>query len=201
MPHVKFRPMRYFPSHATRFVPDSNGTRLLCAVQTATEPTQPIPDVGPFASHSPPTVKGHDQSDPIRFDPFRSRPVASAACINTLDNYLASCAYNFTQLNYGVLDAFANQLSNDCSLNFNAKERALAATYCSSAFDHIVGFSQSALNPAVIVSGGVMIMPYSCLLADYMSCPAARPPPRLLHCIADVLIDACLPMLYVADST
>ena len=99
-----------------------------------------------------------------------------AACINTLDNYLASCAYNFTQLNYGILDSFANQLSNDCADSFNAAERSFAATFCSSAFDHIVGFVESAANLAVVVSGGVMTTPYSCLLADNSTCPVARPP-------------------------
>ena len=90
-----------------------------------------------------------------------------------MDNYLASCAYTFTALNYGILDGFANQLRNDCALNFNEAERALSAVYCSSAFDHIVGYVESALNPAVVVAGGVMTTPYSCALATAVSCPQA----------------------------
>ena len=99
-----------------------------------------------------------------------------AACVNTYDNYVASCANNFTALNYEVLDAMITRLnaSGDCWAWLNLALRPFAIALCGSAFDHVVQFVQSAANPNVAVDPvyGDMIQPPSCLLADVKSCPA-----------------------------
>ena len=66
-------------------------------------------------------------------------------CVNSLSNYLAACAYNFTALNYQSLQTFTKQLpsGSDCVPLFAQASRAFASAYCSDAFDHVVSFSQA----------------------------------------------------------
>ena len=99
-----------------------------------------------------------------------------AACVNTFDNYVSSCAGNFTALNYEVLDGMVTRLnaSGDCAAWLNAAMRPFAVALCGSAFDHVVQFVESAANPNVVVDPtyGDMSEPPSCLLADATTCPA-----------------------------
>ena len=99
---------------------------------------------------------------------------ACPACVNALDGYLDSCAGNFEALSYGTLEAYTGRLnaSSDCSDWFNLAARPYAGTYCGDAFDHVVQYVQSAAMHTVVVAGGVMTSPYSCLLANGTSCPA-----------------------------
>jgi hypothetical protein len=100
---------------------------------------------------------------------------ACAACVNALDDYLSSCAGNFTSLNYGLLEAYAGRLSitNDCFDWLNLASRPYAAVYCSNAFDYVIQYVQSAAMHTVVVnaSTGLMTTPYSCARAG-VSCPA-----------------------------
>ena len=102
---------------------------------------------------------------------------ACAGCVNALDNYLASCAGNFTALNYDVLMAFVdrlNPLTNDCADWATLAARPYAAAFCGAAFDHIVQYTQSAASKTVVLDGGGnMVTPYSCLLANATFCPAS----------------------------
>jgi hypothetical protein len=99
-------------------------------------------------------------------------------CVNAMDSYIASCAGNFTALNYETIEAMTGRLdpSGDCALWLNVASRPFAIALCGSAFDHVVQFTQSAANPAVVVDGGQplgMSTPYACLLANSTTCPAA----------------------------
>ena len=100
-----------------------------------------------------------------------------AACVNTFENYAASCAGNFTALNYEILDAMITRVnaSGDCSAWLNLASRPFAVALCGSAFDHVVQFVQSAANPNVVVDplyGDMTARPPTCLQADVASCPA-----------------------------
>ena len=100
---------------------------------------------------------------------------ACPACVNALDNYLDACSANFTALSYGTLEAYTGLLnaSSDCFDWFNLASRPYAGAYCGDAFDHVVQYAQSAAAPGVVLAGGAMSTPYSCLLANATSCPAS----------------------------
>jgi hypothetical protein len=66
--------------------------------------------------------------------------ITCAGCVNVIDSYLSSCAGDFDNLNYGIIESFIEQLAitNDCFDWLNLAARPYAAIYCSDAFDHIV---------------------------------------------------------------
>ena len=107
--------------------------------------------------------------------------------MNSLDNYLAACAGNFTALNYEVLTGYIGRLAatNDCFDWATVLARPFASAFCGAAFDHIVQYTQSATQHGVVVAGGVMTTPYSCLQATAQSCPAA------CQADLDLLAEAC----------
>jgi sugar lactone lactonase YvrE len=100
---------------------------------------------------------------------------ACPACVNALDNYLASCAGNFDALNYDTLEVFGARLAlnNDCTDYITLAARPYATAFCGAAFDHTVQYTQSAAMHTVVVnaSTGLMTAPYSCALAG-ATCPA-----------------------------
>ena len=95
------------------------------------------------------------------------------ACVNAYDNFVASCAGNFTALNYEVLDSWVGTLAptNDCFDWLSVAKRAFAASFCSAVFDHVVQYSQSALQHDVVIASGAMTSPYPCLRANATFCP------------------------------
>jgi hypothetical protein len=116
------------------------------------------------------------------------------ACVNALDAYVASCTGVLADIQaeqyvtYASLMSYAGALAatNDCQNLFNAAARAFAEAQCSSAFDHVALYLQSADNPSVVLSEeGLMVTPYACLSANSASCPA--------ECQADLdlLASAC----------
>jgi hypothetical protein len=94
--------------------------------------------------------------------------------VNAFDSYISSCAANFTALNYGLLEAWTSRLSltNDCFDWLSLAQRPYAAVFCGDAFDHVVQYSQSALQHNVVVASGVMTTVYTCLQANTTFCPA-----------------------------
>ena len=95
-------------------------------------------------------------------------------CVNALENYLSSCTGASANIpiaeyvTYPALVNFTGMLDPtiDCYDYFQQASRAFATAECSSAFDHVVSYSQSADNSAVVVnSTGSMTTPYSCLAA------------------------------------
>jgi hypothetical protein len=76
-------------------------------------------------------------------------------------------------------------MANDCSQVFYQKSLNLVGS-CSDAFDYVLQYSQSAANPAVVLSNSnnststTMTTPYSCARATATSCPAG--------CQADVTL-------------
>jgi hypothetical protein len=66
--------------------------------------------------------------------------ITCAGCVNVIESYLSSCADDFDNLNYGIIEGFIEQLAitNDCFDWLNLAARPYAAIYCSDAFDHIV---------------------------------------------------------------
>jgi hypothetical protein len=119
----------------------------------------------------------------------RGCAMACPACVNTIDDYLASCAGDFARLNFGVLEAYAGALAltDDCLDWLSVASRPYAAAYCGDAFDHIVQYAQSAALHSVVVVGGAMTAPsyYSCLASNASVC--------LTECQADLdlLAAAC----------
>jgi hypothetical protein len=105
--------------------------------------------------------------------------VLCPACVNALDFYIASCdgaaasIVTSEYVTYGSLTRYAARLdvASDCYAAFNAAARAYAAAECSTAFDHVATYAQSADAAAVVIAGGVMTTPYSCLLANTDACP------------------------------
>jgi hypothetical protein len=107
---------------------------------------------------------------------------ACPACVNALSFYLSSCDGVAADIaaaeyaSYGSLMAFIDRLAptSDCHAYFNAAARRYAASECSTAFDHVATWSQSALSTAVVLdeATGVMSVPYACLAADAGACPA-----------------------------
>jgi hypothetical protein len=95
-----------------------------------------------------------------------------ASCVNELDDYLASCSLDIFSLNYGTLQAIANNLplTNDCFDFISLKSRPYAAE-CSDVFDHLAGYMQTAAAPGVVVARtGMMSAPYSCALCTPSFC-------------------------------
>jgi hypothetical protein len=100
--------------------------------------------------------------------------------VNALDFYLASCdgvsgvIVTGEYATYGAIMNYTSRLdaSSDCHTYFNTAARSYAATACSTAFDHVAAYVQTADNGNVTVMGGAMTTPYSCLGANSTSCPA-----------------------------
>ena len=95
-------------------------------------------------------------------------------CVNALENYLSSCTGASANIpiaeyvTYPALVNFTGMLNPaiDCYDFFQQASRTFATAQCSSAFDHVVSYSQSADNSVVVLNGtGFMTTPYSCLAA------------------------------------
>lgn len=95
-------------------------------------------------------------------------------CINSLQDYLAACADDVFALNYGTLGDMASQLpaTGDCYDAVTLAARPLATALCSSAFDHVVGYTQTAAGAGVTLTGSAMATPYACATATANVCPS-----------------------------
>jgi hypothetical protein len=107
---------------------------------------------------------------------------ACPACAAAVNAYTAACAppgLTFTA-SYDAMTAFAAAVTSsqpatfkDCYDYISAASHAFAGASCSSAFDHVASYQQTADNPAaaVDVQTGLLVANYSCLNANAGFCP------------------------------
>jgi len=104
------------------------------------------------------------------------------ACAAALDSYIIACAppgLTFSA-SYDAITAFALATAasqpgefKDCYDYILAARRPYAGASCSSAFDHVAGYMQTADHPSAAVdpSTGLLVANYSCLDATASFCP------------------------------